>query len=384
MARFKQKVSWVVGVLSLLVLSAGVEATAVEKVWNFDGDTIDSLPRGLVVGTLFDGRPAGDWKVLRTDQAKSPSQVLGQVQGKGAEHAYKVVLVAGTDGSDADLEVSFFPVDGKADMDSGIRVPLLVFDIRPIIDHALDDDGLEAVNGAGIDDGEPAQDDGKSQRRAGHPCGAVAWHHSRPGEEARGDGRHRREHQNRGGRIQYLQQPEREEAPQRRADEIRGVDFADRELAARQRQGDHHAGEEERDRQDQRQFRPQNNRCRRDDHRQREGQLNQEAGTDAEAISGGKQRQIGRQCLAGQSAGAVDPDGTGGHPEHGHADRKKGQVIKRGHRQQPRLEDLQRRDGCANKEDTSVKKRSLHTAAAVSRSKGAVPIPQQPHFSEFG
>ena len=120
MARFKQRVSWAVGILSLLVLLAGVEATAVEKVWNFDGDTIDSLPKGFVVGTLFDGRPAGDWKVLRTDQAKSPSQVLGQVQGKGAEHAYKVVLVDGTDGSDADLEVSLFPVDGKADMGGGL------------------------------------------------------------------------------------------------------------------------------------------------------------------------------------------------------------------------------------------------------------------------
>jgi len=120
MPRFNQKSSWAVGMLALLVLSAGVEATAVEKVWNFDSDTPDSLPKEFVIGTLFDGRPAGDWKVLRTDLAKSPSQVLGQVEGKGAEHAYKVVLVNGTDGSDADLEVSFFPVDGKADMGGGL------------------------------------------------------------------------------------------------------------------------------------------------------------------------------------------------------------------------------------------------------------------------
>ena len=120
MPRFNQKSSWAVGMLALLVLSAGVEATAVEKVWNFDSDTPDSLPKEFVIGTLFDGRPAGDWKVLRTDLAKSPSQVLGQVEGKGAEHAYKVVLVNRTDGSDADLEVSFFPVDGKADMGGGL------------------------------------------------------------------------------------------------------------------------------------------------------------------------------------------------------------------------------------------------------------------------
>lgn len=120
MPQFNHKAIWAVGMLALLMLSAGVEATAVEKAWNFDGDALDSLPKEFVIGTLFDGRPAGDWKVLRTDQAKSPTQVLGQVGGKGAEHAYKVVLVNGTDGSDAELEVSFFPVDGKADMGGGL------------------------------------------------------------------------------------------------------------------------------------------------------------------------------------------------------------------------------------------------------------------------
>ncbi len=120
MPTFNQKAVWAVGVLALLVLAAGVEATAFEKVWTFDGDFPDALPQEFVVGTLFDGRPAGDWKVLRTDQAKSRSQVLGQVEGKGAEHAYKVVLVNGTDGSDAELVVSFLPVDGKADMGGGL------------------------------------------------------------------------------------------------------------------------------------------------------------------------------------------------------------------------------------------------------------------------
>lgn len=120
MPQFNHKTIWAMGALALLILSAGVEATALEKVWTFDGDTLDSLPKEFVIGTLFDGRPAGDWTVLRTDQAKSPTQVLGQVAGRGAEHAYKVVLVNGTDGSDADLEVSFFPVDGRADMGGGL------------------------------------------------------------------------------------------------------------------------------------------------------------------------------------------------------------------------------------------------------------------------
>jgi hypothetical protein len=120
MPRFNQKAILATVALALLVLSAGVEAGAFEKAWTFDGDTPDALPKEFVVGTLFDGRPAGDWKVLRTDQTKSPPHVLGQTQGKGAEHAYKVVLVNGTDGSDAELEVSFLPVDGKADMGGGL------------------------------------------------------------------------------------------------------------------------------------------------------------------------------------------------------------------------------------------------------------------------
>jgi hypothetical protein len=120
MPLFNHQAVWAMGVLAVLVLAAGVEAAAVEKVWNFDGDAPDALPKEFVVGTLFDGRPAGDWKVLRTDQAKSPTQVLGQVGGKGAEHAYKVVFVNGTDVSNAELEASFFPVDGKADMGGGL------------------------------------------------------------------------------------------------------------------------------------------------------------------------------------------------------------------------------------------------------------------------
>lgn len=88
--------------------------------WNFDTDLPGALPKDFSVGTLFDGRPAGDWKVLQTAQAKSPSQVLAQVQGKGAEHAYKVILLNGIIGSDVDLEVSFLPIEGKGDMGGGL------------------------------------------------------------------------------------------------------------------------------------------------------------------------------------------------------------------------------------------------------------------------
>jgi hypothetical protein len=40
--------------------------------------------------------------------------------GKGAEHAYKTVFVKGTTASDLDLQVSFLPIEGKADMGGGL------------------------------------------------------------------------------------------------------------------------------------------------------------------------------------------------------------------------------------------------------------------------
>ena len=96
------------------------ETVSKAQVWNFDHDPPAVLPEGFLIGTLFDGRPAGDWRVLPTEQAKSPPHVLGQVMAKGAEHAYKVVLIRGGVASDLDLSVSFLPIQGKADMGGGL------------------------------------------------------------------------------------------------------------------------------------------------------------------------------------------------------------------------------------------------------------------------
>ncbi len=90
------------------------------QLWTFDTDTPGTLPGDFVVGTLYDGRPAGEWKVLQASHAPSPPHVLGQLMGKGAEHAYKVVLIKGSTSSDLDLEVSLLPVDGKADRGGGL------------------------------------------------------------------------------------------------------------------------------------------------------------------------------------------------------------------------------------------------------------------------
>src|SRR5438309_11561674 len=104
--------------LAVLAVSAAAEDSI--RTWNFDADLPGTLPNDFAVGTLVDGRPAGEWKVLKTDRAKSSPQVLAQLMGKGFEHAYKVVLINGSTSSDLDLSVSFLPISGKADMGGGL------------------------------------------------------------------------------------------------------------------------------------------------------------------------------------------------------------------------------------------------------------------------
>ena len=101
-------------------MSTQGETVTSALVWNFDREQPGTLPSEFSIGTLFDGRPAGNWQILATDRAKSPPHVLAQVMGKGAEHAYKVVLIKEVIASDLNLEVSFLPIQGRADMGGGL------------------------------------------------------------------------------------------------------------------------------------------------------------------------------------------------------------------------------------------------------------------------
>lgn len=98
----------------------GFSVESATRVWTFDDDPPDSLPSEFQVGTLYDGRPAGEWKILQTEMAHNGPHVLGQLMGKGAEHAYKVVLIQGTTAADLNVRVSFLPISGKADMGGGL------------------------------------------------------------------------------------------------------------------------------------------------------------------------------------------------------------------------------------------------------------------------
>ena len=108
------------GAALALVLSTAPATAAEVQLWNFDRDQPGKVPPGFQIGTLFDGRPAGEWQVTASDKAPSSPHVLAQLQRKGAEHAYKTVLIQGTESEHVALSVKLLPIDGKADMGGGL------------------------------------------------------------------------------------------------------------------------------------------------------------------------------------------------------------------------------------------------------------------------
>jgi hypothetical protein len=114
--------------LSLLVLLASQvsngrgesETARLAREWTFDAVSAGTLPEEFEPGTLYDGRTAGDWKVIEVKDAPSAPHVLAQLMAKGAEHAYKVVFVKNSIVADLELEVSFLAVGGKGDMGGGL------------------------------------------------------------------------------------------------------------------------------------------------------------------------------------------------------------------------------------------------------------------------
>jgi len=112
-----------VGSFSVTPLESAQEAISenpAKLVWKFDSEPVGSLPEGFIIGTLFDGRPAGDWQVMEFKSAPSPPHVLAQRMKTGAEHAYKTVLAENMTAANLDLQVSFLAVGGRGDMGGGL------------------------------------------------------------------------------------------------------------------------------------------------------------------------------------------------------------------------------------------------------------------------
>jgi hypothetical protein len=120
------------------------EVPATSLTWNFDADSLGILPKHFIVGTLLDGRAAGEWKIIDMKEpqrflqgmdrrefarvmnvierldAPSPPHVLAQLMTRGFEHSYKIVLIEGTTATNLDLEVSFLAIAGEGDMGGGL------------------------------------------------------------------------------------------------------------------------------------------------------------------------------------------------------------------------------------------------------------------------
>jgi hypothetical protein len=58
------------------------------------------------------------------EEAAISDERLGQLMGKGAEHAYKVVLINGTKSADLDLEVSLWKEEGLSGMRQMIEITI--------------------------------------------------------------------------------------------------------------------------------------------------------------------------------------------------------------------------------------------------------------------
>lgn len=104
----------------LIAVAVAVASALSFREWRFDDIANDRLPSDFVVGTYFDNREAGEWKLITTPKALSPPNVLAQLRNKGAEHNYNLVLINNTSGTHIDLAVSFLSVSGKADMGGGL------------------------------------------------------------------------------------------------------------------------------------------------------------------------------------------------------------------------------------------------------------------------
>ena len=109
-----------IALVGLPLVQVKAENSDTSKSWNFDAVPVGSFTEEFQIGTMYDGRPAGDWKVVEAEDAPSPTHALAQLMNKGAEHAYKVVLAKDIQAADLDLQVSFFAIAGKGDMGGGL------------------------------------------------------------------------------------------------------------------------------------------------------------------------------------------------------------------------------------------------------------------------
>jgi hypothetical protein len=69
-------------VVATVIPSVGFSFESASRVWTFDDEPAQSLLPEFQVRTLFDRRPAGDWKVVETEKVKNPPHASVSSRGK--------------------------------------------------------------------------------------------------------------------------------------------------------------------------------------------------------------------------------------------------------------------------------------------------------------
>jgi hypothetical protein len=99
-------------IFSVLVLSSGLIAQALETLWNFDGDQAGNIPRGFT-------NERGEWKIVADPTAPSKPNVLAQ-QVRNSGSTFNLTLVNGVNYKDLDVSVKMKAIAGREDQGGGL------------------------------------------------------------------------------------------------------------------------------------------------------------------------------------------------------------------------------------------------------------------------
>jgi len=99
-------------IFSVLVLSSGLIAQALETLWNFDGDQAGHIPSGFTT-------EGGEWRIVADPSAPSKPNALAQL-AKNSGSAFNLTLVKRAKYKDLDVSVRMKAIAGMEDQGGGL------------------------------------------------------------------------------------------------------------------------------------------------------------------------------------------------------------------------------------------------------------------------
>jgi hypothetical protein len=99
-------------VITVLFLTAGLNAQNLEKTWNFDKDKAGTLSLGFT-------NEAGEWKIVADSTAPSKPNVLAQL-AKNSGSTFNLTLISGANYKNVDISVMMKAMAGQEDQGGGL------------------------------------------------------------------------------------------------------------------------------------------------------------------------------------------------------------------------------------------------------------------------